>query len=106
MVACAMQTFWVQGVTQSFGIFQAHYGSEKASHDGIIRREDQMQRATIAAIQALGNGGIVAVFAMFFFPRLPLIGRHIKTLCCVAACFTTLGFATAAASNNVSSHLP
>ncbi|KAL5405559.1 hypothetical protein PMIN03_008354 [Paraphaeosphaeria minitans] len=100
-LACAMQTFWVQGINQSFGIFQAHYGSEKAFHDGIIRREDQMQRAAIAGIQALGNGGIVAIFAMLFFPRLPLMGRHIKTLCGVAAIFATLGFALAATCTNI-----
>ncbi|KAF2446704.1 MFS general substrate transporter [Karstenula rhodostoma CBS 690.94] len=101
VLACALQAFWVVGINQSFGIFQAHYGSEKAFHDGIIRHEDQMQRAAIATIQSLGNGGIVAVFAMFFFPRLPLIRKHIRTLCYGGAVFTTLGFALAATCTNV-----
>lgn len=106
LLACAIQAFWVVGINQSFGIFQAHYGSEKAFNDGIIRREDQIQRAGIAAIQALGNGGIVAVFAIFFFPRLPLIGKHIRTLCYGGAVFTTLGFAMATMCTNVSRSSP
>jgi hypothetical protein len=106
LAASVLQAFWVLGINQSFGIFQAHYGSDEASKDGIIRREDQIQRAGIAAIQSLGNGGIVAVFAMFFFPRLPLIGKHIKTLCLGAAICTSIGFAAAAGCTNVSRSRP
>ena len=90
------------GINQSFGIFQAHYGSDKAVRSGIIRPEDEMKRAGIAAIQSLGNGGIVAASAMLFYARLPLIGKHIRTLCFASTALTTLGFAVAAASHNVS----
>lgn len=90
------------GINQSFGIFQAHYGSDKAVKHGIIRPEDEMKRAAIAAIQSLGNGGIVALFSILFFPRLPEIGRHIKTFCFTAAVLASIGFATAAACSNVS----
>ncbi|KAL1605347.1 hypothetical protein SLS60_004895 [Paraconiothyrium brasiliense] len=99
--ACALQAFWVMGINQSFGIFQVHYGSDKAVKDGITQPEDKMQRAGIAAIQSLGNGGIVAAFAMLFFPRLPLIGKHIRTLCFGSAMLATIGFATAAACNEI-----
>lgn len=90
------------GINQSFGIFQAHYGSDKAVQSGVLRPEDEMRRAGIAAIQSLGSGGIVAAFAMLFFPRLPLIGKHIRTLCFTSTALTTVGFAAAAASHNVS----
>ncbi|KAF1978086.1 MFS general substrate transporter [Bimuria novae-zelandiae CBS 107.79] len=99
--ACALQAFWVMGINQSFGIFQAYYGSDKAVKEGVIQPEDQMERAGIAAIQSLGNGGIVAVFAIFFYPYLPCIGRHIRTLCFASTVLAASGFAAAAACNNI-----
>lgn len=100
--SCSLQCFWVMGINQSFGIFQAYYGSDKAVKAGIIRPQEETCRAGIAAIQSLGNGGIVAIFAILFFSRLPSIGNHIRTLCWASATLTALGFAGAAASNTVS----
>lgn len=94
------------GINQSFGIFQAHYGSDRAVKDGIIQPGDEMKRAAIASIQSLGNGGVVAAFAMFFYARLPLIEKHIRTLCFASAMLTSIGFATAAACNSVSQFPP
>lgn len=94
------------GINQSFGIFQAYYGSDKAVKAGMIQPQEQMRRAGIAAIQSLGNGGVVAAFAILFYARLPLIGNHIRTLCWASATLTAIGFAGAAASHSVSIGCP
>lgn len=92
------------GLNQSFGIWQKHYGSEAAVADGILRAGDMRQRAAIAAIGSLSNGGIVAAFAMLYYPNLPRIGKHIKTLCYIGTLLISIGFAAAAGSTHVSTH--
>lgn len=89
------------GFTQSFGVFQAHYGRSEAVQNGVIRADDMTKRALISSIGSLGNGGLVAVFGVFYYPHLPQIGRYIRTLCFAGTGFVLLGMATAAAAHNV-----
>ncbi|KAF2829832.1 MFS general substrate transporter [Ophiobolus disseminans] len=91
----------VAGCTQAFGVFQAHYARAEAAEAGIVRPDELMNRALISAIGSLGNGGIVAVFAVFYYPHLPRIGVHVRTLCFTGTSFVVLGLATAAASQSV-----
>jgi len=90
------------GFTQAFGVFQAHYDRSEAARAGIVRPDELTTRALISAIGSLGNGGIVAVFAVIYYPHLPRIGMHVKTLCAIGTGCVVIGFATAAASRSVS----
>jgi energy-converting hydrogenase Eha subunit C len=99
--------FWVfvlirTGLTQAFGVFQAHYGRPEAAREGVSRPEEQRSHALISAIGSLGNGGIVAVFAVLYYPHLPQLGMHVKTLCSIGTVCMVLGYATAISSRNVS----
>ncbi|KAF2689517.1 MFS general substrate transporter [Lentithecium fluviatile CBS 122367] len=101
LLATCLQSFWVLGLTQSFGIWQRHYGSEAAVRNGIIQPQHMAQRAAIATIGSLGNGGIVAVFGLLYYPYMPRIGRHIRSLCLVGTLLISVGFAAAACSNHL-----
>jgi len=90
------------GLTQSFGIWQRHYGSDTAVRSGILQPTDMTQRAVIATIGSLGNGGIVAVFGIFYYPYLPRIGKHVRYLCLLGTLLISAGFGIAASSNKVS----
>lgn len=94
------------GFTQSFGVFQAHYGREKAVREGVLHRNEMTQRALISSIGSLGNGGLVAVFGVFYYPRLPQIGGHVRTLCFVGAACVAMGFGLASISRSVSTSYP
>jgi hypothetical protein len=93
----------VLGLTQSFGIFQRHYAEQAAVKDGIIHPSETSQRAAIATIGALGNGGIMSVFGVLWCPHLPLFGKHIKKICALGTLLMAMGFGIAAASSHVSS---
>lgn len=69
--------------------------------EGVLRDNDLQERALISSIGSLGNGGIVAVFGILYYPHLPQIGRQIWTLCLFGTAFVTLGLATAAAGHDV-----
>ena len=89
------------GFTQSFGVFQAHYGREEAVRNGVLRQDEMTMRAMVSSIGSLGSGGLVAVFGIFYYPHLPQIGRHIRTLCFAGTACITLGLSAAAASHSV-----
>lgn len=59
------------------------------------------KRALISAIGSLGNGGLVAIFGIFYYPHLPQIGKYIRTLCFAGTFFVGLGMAAAVAAHNV-----
>ncbi|KAF2470552.1 uncharacterized protein BDR25DRAFT_342882 [Lindgomyces ingoldianus] len=67
----------------------------------------QQTRILVAAVLAsfcvIGNGGILALFAIVYYPFIPLIGRHITWVCCFGTTIVTLGLLTASASTNRSS---
>lgn len=69
-----------------------------------MRQKDMAERALISSIGSLGNGGIVAVFAVLYYPHLPQIGKSIRLLCFVGTTCVVLGFGTASLSRNVSMH--
>lgn len=91
------------GLTQAFGVFQAHYARPGTAREGILNAHETDRRALISTIGSLGNGGIVAAFAVFYYPHLPQLGMHIRTLCSVGTVLIVAGFAIAAASRSVSS---
>jgi hypothetical protein len=90
------------GFTQAFGVFQAHYTRTEAAAEGIVRFNELESRALVSSIGSLGNGGIVAVFAVSYYPYLPCIGMHVRYLCSIGTACIVLGLATAAASHSVS----
>jgi hypothetical protein len=90
------------GLTQAFGVFQAEYARIQAVQDGIVRVEEMDDRALISAIGSLGNGGIVAVFAVLYYPHLPQLGIYVRYLCSFGTACIVLGLAAAAASHSVS----
>jgi hypothetical protein len=69
--------------------------------EGVLRPNDISQRALISTIGSFGNGGLVAAFAVFYYPYLPKLGGQIKSLCAVGTVLIAIGFGTAAASHNV-----
>lgn len=91
----------MKGLSQSFGVFQAHYGRQEAVLNGVLQRDEMTRRTLVSSIGSLGNGGLVAVFGIFYYPYLPQLGRHIRTLCFVGTACVTLGLGTAAASRSV-----
>jgi hypothetical protein len=92
----------IPGFTLSFGVFQAHYTREHSAREGVVRHNELQYRALVSAIGSLGNGGIVAVFAVFYYPWLTRIGAHVRYLCLIGTMCVAVGFATAAASHSVS----
>jgi hypothetical protein len=90
------------GFTLSFGVFQAHYTREHSAREGVVRHNELQHRALISSIGSLGNGGLVAVFAVFYYPWLTRIGTHVRYLCLIGTMCVAVGFATAAASHSVS----
>lgn len=90
------------GLAQAFGVFQAHYTRMEAVHDGVVHLDHIDDRALVSAIGSLGNGGIVAVFAVLYYPHLPSLGTHVRYLCSIGTACIVVGFATAAASRSVS----
>jgi len=86
-------------------VFQAEYARIQAVQDGIVRVEEIDDRALISAIRSLGNGGIVAVFAVLYYPHLPQLGIYVRYLCSFGTACIILGLATAAASHSVSTRL-
>jgi hypothetical protein len=90
------------GLTQAFGVFQAYYTRKDAVQDGIVHLDHIDDRAVVAAIGSLGNGGIIAVFAVLYYPRLPQLGTYVRTLCWIGTACVVVGFAAAAASRSVS----
>ena len=93
----------VIGHSQSFGVFQSHYGREEAVRNGVLQQNEMTKRAVISAIGSLGNGGLVAVLGIFYYPHLPQIGMHVRILCFAGTACITLGLATAAAGHSVRS---
>ena len=92
----------IVGFTQAFGVFQAHYTNPEAAREGIVHPNELTSRALISSIGSLGNGGLVAVFAVIYYPHLPRIGMHVRHLCFIGTAYIVLGLATAAASHSVS----
>lgn len=90
------------GLTQAFGVFQAEYARTQAVQDGIVRVEQIDDRALISAIGSLGNGGIVAAFAVLYYPHLPQLGMYVRYLCSFGTACIVLGLTTATASHSVS----
>jgi hypothetical protein len=68
----------------------------------VIRSDESTKRCMISAIGSFGNGGIVAVFAVGYYPHLPSIGTHIRSLCFAGSALIVLGLATAGSSRSVS----
>ncbi|KAI8934796.1 hypothetical protein NX059_008481 [Plenodomus lindquistii] len=101
LASTSLVAFVVIGLTQAFGVFQAHYGRTEAVNEGILRPEDMKERALLSTIGSLGNGGIIAVFAVVYYPHLPKIGKYIRLLCCFGTLLVALGFATASLSRNI-----
>ncbi|KAF2848813.1 MFS general substrate transporter [Plenodomus tracheiphilus IPT5] len=99
--SASLVAFTVIGFTQSFGVFQAHYGRIQAVNEGVLRLDDMAERALLSSIGSLGNGGIVAIFAVFYYPHLPEIGKSIRLLCFVGTLLVALGFGTASLSHNI-----
>jgi hypothetical protein len=60
------------------------------------------KRAFISTIGAFCNGGIVAVFGVFYYPYMPLIGGNVKTICLAGTILIGVGFGVAALSTHVS----
>jgi len=71
-------------------------------NEGILPQKDISKRALISSIGSLGNGGLVAVFAVLYYPHLPQIGKSIRLLCFFGTTFVALGFGTASLSRSVS----
>ncbi|KAH3910119.1 hypothetical protein HBI56_223560 [Parastagonospora nodorum] len=101
LLSNSLAAFTVVGLTQAFGVFQAEYARIQAVQDGIVRAEEMDDRALISAIGSLGNGGIVAVFAVLYYPHLPQLGIHVRYLCSFGTACIVLGLAAAAASHSV-----
>lgn len=76
--------------------------TEETIREGILSPRQMTERALISAIGSLGNGGIVAVFGILYYPRLPLLGKQIGTLCGFGTACVAIGLATAVTSRNVS----
>jgi hypothetical protein len=83
-------------------VFQAYYTRQQAVEDGVVRADEIDNEALISAIASLGNGGIVAVFAVLYYPHLPRLGMHVRYLCSFGTFCIVVGLATAAASRSVS----
>jgi hypothetical protein len=98
--------FTVIGFTQSFGVFQAHYGREEAVLEGVLRRDDLLRRPLVSAIGSFGNGGLVATFGVLYYPHLPKLGGWTNWVCISGTSFIAIGFATAAASHSVRKRNP
>jgi hypothetical protein len=97
--------FTVIGFTQSFGVFQAHYGRRKAVQEGVLGQDDLLQRSWISTIGSLGNGGLVAAFGVLYYPHLPKLGGRIKYVCMVGATLIAAGFATATTGHDVRTNI-
>jgi len=106
LLSTSLVAFTVIGFTQSFGVFQAHYSREQAVEEGVLRPKDIAERALISSIGSLGNGGLVAIFAVAYYPHLPRIGKSIRLLCFGGTALVGLGLGTAALSRNVSAMDP
>ncbi|CAO2651025.1 Nn.00g093220.m01.CDS01 [Neocucurbitaria sp. VM-36] len=87
--------------SQSFGVFQSHYGRDEAVRNGVLQQNEMTKRALISAIGSFGNGGLVAVLGIFYYPHLPQIGMHVRILCFAGTACITLGVATAAAGHSL-----
>ncbi|PVI07121.1 MFS general substrate transporter [Periconia macrospinosa] len=101
LIATSTSSFWVIGLMQSFGIWQRHYGSQAAVKDGIIRQSNMIERPVISTIGSFGNGGLIAAFAILYFPYLPRFGKRIREICIIATTLMAVGFGTAAASTHL-----
>lgn len=101
LLSTSLVAFTVIGFTQSFGVFQAHYSREQAVEEGVLRPKDIAERALISSIGSLGNGGLVAIFAVAYYPHLPRIGKSIRLLCFGGTALVGLGLGTAALSRNI-----
>lgn len=89
------------GSMQSFGVWQARYGHDETVRDGIIRLDEKTQRSLISAVGSLGNGGLVAVFGIFYYPYLPRVGKWIQLLCFARTTLIAIGLAMASISHSV-----
>lgn len=67
----------------------------------MLRPQDLTQRALLSSIGSLGNGGVVAIFAVLYYPYLPLIGKSIKVVCFIGTVLVALGYGTASLSHYV-----
>ncbi|KAH8730579.1 major facilitator superfamily domain-containing protein [Phaeosphaeriaceae sp. PMI808] len=101
LLSTSLAAFTVVGFTQAFGVFQAYYGRTKVLSEGVLRPDENTMRALISSIGSLGNGGIVAIFAVIYYPHLPQIGQRVRNLCFVGTALIVLGLATAAASHSL-----
>ncbi|KAF2190748.1 MFS general substrate transporter [Zopfia rhizophila CBS 207.26] len=78
--AAVIQSFLTIGYTQAFGVFQAHYGSDAAVKDHMLLPSEGTDTAAIAAVGALGGGGIMMMFGFVYQPWVASIGQHVKLL--------------------------
>ncbi|KAL5116033.1 hypothetical protein ACEQ8H_006044 [Pleosporales sp. CAS-2024a] len=65
LTSTSLVAFTVIGLTQAFGVFQAEYTRPAAVQDGIVLSDEIDQRALVSAIGSLGNGGMIAMFAVW-----------------------------------------
>lgn len=76
---------------------------KRTIEEGVLNNRQLTERALISAIGSLGNGGIVAMFGVFYYPRLPLLGKRVRSLCAFATICVVAGLAAAVTSTNVRS---
>ncbi|EDU48250.1 Major Facilitator Superfamily protein [Pyrenophora tritici-repentis] len=93
----------VIGLNQTFGVFQAYYGRQKSVQEGVLAGDDFLNRPLISTVGSMSSGGLVAAFGIFYYPYLPVLGCHVRSLCAAATAFVTLGFFGASMSHNLAS---
>jgi hypothetical protein len=101
LASTCLMAFTIIGFNQSFGVFQAYYGRQSSTLEGVFRQSELSQRPLISAIGSLGNGGLFAAFGVLYYPHLPKLGGHVRYLCGLGTAFITIGFAAAAGSHSV-----
>ncbi|KAH7075533.1 major facilitator superfamily domain-containing protein [Paraphoma chrysanthemicola] len=101
LLSTSLAAFIIIGFTQSFGVFQVHYESNNAVQAGVLRHSETSSRGLISSIGSFSNGGIVALFAVVYYPHLPRIGAHIRSLCCIGSALIVLGLAMAGLCRNL-----
>ncbi|KAH7090608.1 hypothetical protein FB567DRAFT_465910 [Paraphoma chrysanthemicola] len=101
LLSTSLAAFIIIGFTQSFGVFQVHYEGNNAVQAGVLRPNETSLRGLISCIGSFSNGGIVALFAVVYYPYLPRIGAHIKLLCCIGSVLIVLGLSMAALCRNL-----
>ncbi|KAF2017419.1 MFS general substrate transporter [Aaosphaeria arxii CBS 175.79] len=101
LIATMIASFLTLGPVQAFGVFQAHLSSEDAVRDGLLRPQQIQEKSLIALIGSLANGGIVALFGIWFVPKLPWIGSNIKYVCLAGSLLMSFSMAIGMASTEL-----